>query len=42
MVSLRAHELKFLSALDQLDGKASVEQLINETELSDAAVCGQR
>ena len=38
MVNLRAHELKFLSALNQLGGKASVEQLIGEAELSDAAV----
>lgn len=38
MVSLRAHELKFLSALDRLEGKASVEQLISKTKLSDAAV----
>src|SRR4030042_4304389 len=38
MVNLRAHELKVLSALEQLGGKASVEQLISEAELSDAAV----
>jgi phenylalanyl-tRNA synthetase alpha chain len=38
MVNLRTHELKVLSALDKLDGKASVEQLISEAELSDAAV----
>jgi phenylalanyl-tRNA synthetase alpha chain len=38
MVNLRAHELKILSALEQLGGKASVEQLISETKLSDAAV----
>jgi phenylalanyl-tRNA synthetase alpha chain len=38
MVDLRAHELKFLSALRQLGGKASVEQLISEAKLSDAAV----
>jgi phenylalanyl-tRNA synthetase alpha chain len=38
MVNLRAHELKFLSVLEQLGGKASVEQLISEAELSDAAV----
>jgi phenylalanyl-tRNA synthetase alpha chain len=38
MVNLRAYELKILSALEQLGGKASVEQLISETKLSDAAV----
>jgi len=38
MVDLRAHELKVLSALERLNGKASVEQLISEAELSDAAV----
>ncbi|MCW4053433.1 MAG: phenylalanine--tRNA ligase subunit alpha [Candidatus Bathyarchaeota archaeon] len=38
MVNLRALELKFLSALERLGGKASVEQLITEAELSDAAV----
>ena len=38
MVNLRAQELKVLSALEQLGGKASVEQLISEAELSDAAV----
>ena len=38
MVNLRAQELKILSALEQLGGKASVEQLISEAELSDAAV----
>ncbi len=38
MVNLRAHELKVLSVLQQLGGKASVEQLISEAKLSDAAV----
>jgi phenylalanyl-tRNA synthetase alpha chain len=38
MVNLRAHELKILSALERLGGKASVEQLISEASLSDAAV----
>ena len=38
MVNLRAQELKILSALEQISGKASVEQLISETKLSDAAV----
>jgi len=38
MVNLRAHELKILSSLEQLGGKASVEQLISEAQLSDAAV----
>jgi phenylalanyl-tRNA synthetase alpha chain len=38
MVNLRAHELNFLSVLEQFGGKASVEQLISEAELSDAAV----
>ena len=38
MVNLRAQELKLLSTLEQLDGKASVEQLTSEAELSDAAV----
>jgi phenylalanyl-tRNA synthetase alpha chain len=38
MVNLRTHEMKLLSALEQLGGKTSVEQLINQTELSDAAV----
>jgi phenylalanyl-tRNA synthetase alpha chain len=38
MVNLRTHELKVLSALEKLNGKASVEQLIRETELPDAAV----
>jgi phenylalanyl-tRNA synthetase alpha chain len=38
MVNLRAQELKLLSALEHLGGKASVEQLISEAKLSDAAV----
>jgi phenylalanyl-tRNA synthetase alpha chain len=38
MVDLRAHELKILSTLEKLNGKASVEQLTSEAELSDAAV----
>jgi phenylalanyl-tRNA synthetase alpha chain len=38
MVDLRAHELKVLSALERLNGEASVEQLISEAELSDAGV----
>jgi phenylalanyl-tRNA synthetase alpha chain len=38
MLKLRANELKILSALKLLDGKATVEQLISQTELSDAAV----
>jgi len=38
MVDLRAHELKILSALAKLNGKASVEQLTSEAKLSDAAV----
>jgi phenylalanyl-tRNA synthetase alpha chain len=38
MVNLRAHELKVLSALEKLSGNASVEQLISEAKLSDAAV----
>jgi phenylalanyl-tRNA synthetase alpha chain len=38
MVNLRAHELKVLSALERLNGKASVEQLISEARLSDAGV----
>ncbi len=38
MVNLRAQELKVLSMLEKLGGKASVEQLIREAELSDAAV----
>jgi len=38
MVNLRAHELKIVSALEKLNGKASVNQLTSEAELSDAAV----
>jgi phenylalanyl-tRNA synthetase alpha chain len=38
MVDLRTHELKVLSTLEKLNGKASVEQSISEAELSDAAV----
>jgi len=38
MVNLRSHEVKILSALEKLCGKASVDQLITEAELSDAAV----
>jgi phenylalanyl-tRNA synthetase alpha chain len=38
MLKLRANELKILSALKLLDGKATVEQLISQTRLSDAAV----
>ena len=38
MANLRANELKFLSVLRHLGGKASVEQLVNKAELSDAAV----
>ena len=38
MVNLRAQELKVLSAIEKLGGKASVEQLISEAKLSDAAV----
>jgi len=38
MANLRVHELKFLSVLEQLGGKSSVQQLISTTEFSDAAV----
>lgn len=38
MVNLRSQELKFLSALEKVGGKATVEQLISEAELSDAAI----
>jgi phenylalanyl-tRNA synthetase alpha chain len=38
MADLRAQELKILSTLEQLGEKASVEQLISEAKLSDAAV----
>jgi phenylalanyl-tRNA synthetase alpha chain len=38
MTELRVQEQKILSALEKLGGKASVEQLITECELPDAAV----
>jgi phenylalanyl-tRNA synthetase alpha chain len=38
MVNLRSQELKVLSVLEKVGGKANVEQLISEAELSDAAV----
>jgi phenylalanyl-tRNA synthetase alpha chain len=38
MVDLRAQEVKVLSLLKHVGGKATVEQLIKETEFSDAAV----
>ena len=38
MVELRAHEQKILSALEKLDGKATVEQLIVDCCFPDAAV----
>lgn len=38
MGDLRFHEVKILFALEKLGGKASVEQLITEGKLSDAAV----
>ena len=38
MVNLRSQELKFLSVLEKVGGKATVEQLTGEAELSDAAV----
>ncbi len=38
MMNLRAQELKILSKLKKLDGKASVEQLTSETKFSDSAV----
>jgi phenylalanyl-tRNA synthetase alpha chain len=38
MADLRATEQKILSVLQKLSGNASVEQLISETKLSDAAV----
>jgi phenylalanyl-tRNA synthetase alpha chain len=37
-MDLRAHELKILSTLEKLSGKASVEQLITACNLPDAAV----
>lgn len=38
MVDLREHERKTLSALKKLSGKASLEQIMNESGLSDSAV----
>lgn len=38
MVDLREHESKTLSTLAKMGGKASVEQLIDRSELPDAAV----
>jgi phenylalanyl-tRNA synthetase alpha chain len=38
MVELRAQERQVLAALEKLKGKASVEQLMHEAKLSDAAV----
>jgi len=38
MVELREHERKALSVLQKLGGKAPVEQLVNESKLSDAGV----
>ncbi|MGB9914975.1 MAG: phenylalanine--tRNA ligase subunit alpha [Candidatus Bathyarchaeales archaeon] len=38
MANLRTHELKVLTSIVQLGGKASVEQLISKAELSDAAI----
>jgi phenylalanyl-tRNA synthetase alpha chain len=38
MVDLRENEIRILAALDKLGGKASVDQLIAETETSDSAV----
>jgi len=38
MVELRAQERQILAALEKLKGEASVEQLIRESKLSDAAV----
>ena len=38
MVDLREHERKALSALKKLGGKASLEQIVNESGLSDSAV----
>jgi hypothetical protein len=37
MADLREHEAKTLRALKKLGGKASVEQIIQETGLPDAA-----
>lgn len=38
MVELRENEIRILAALDKLDGKASIEQLMLEVELQDAAI----
>jgi len=38
MVELREHERKTLSALNRLGGKASVEQLVKESGLTDAGI----
>jgi phenylalanyl-tRNA synthetase alpha chain len=38
MVELRENEIRILAALNKLDGKASVDQLMAEVELPDAAV----
>jgi phenylalanyl-tRNA synthetase alpha chain len=38
MVELRENEIRILAALDKLDKKASIDQLMVECELSDAAV----
>ena len=38
MVELRAQEQQILTALQKSDGKASVEQLMHESKLSDSAV----
>jgi phenylalanyl-tRNA synthetase alpha chain len=38
MVDLREHELKTLATLAELGGRASVEQLISQSRLTDAAV----
>ena len=38
MAELREHERRTLSTLDKLGGKASVEQLISESRLPDAAI----
>jgi phenylalanyl-tRNA synthetase alpha chain len=38
MVELRENEIRILAALDKLDGKASVDSLMAECELPDAAV----
>lgn len=38
MVELREHERQTLSTLDKLGGEANVEQVVKESELSDAAV----